>query len=270
MLGFSQDSDRSNWKEYKEKTRFLFYSKIINENYQKLGYEPYPNDILTPQTQILTVYSYPKELNYPQIDKEWFNLEVFNRNENQEVVNLQEFVSKEFYHDTLDGKFSGKLVYVSMGSMGSILIDLMKRLVSALSKTNHKYIVSKGPRHDELELPRNMWGDAFLPQTKIVPLVDLVITHGGNNSVTETFAQGKPMVVMPLFFDQYDNAQRLEEKLFGAQVNPYNFEDEELIDSINKLLENKQMYEKLEKISNRIKASSKHQELCDKIEQLLI
>ena len=251
-------------------TNFFFISKLFNEYFVKLGYEPYPNNATMPKTEIMTVYAYPEELNYPQIDKECFNLEVFNRNENQEVLDLQKFVSKEFYYDTLDGQFTGKLVYVSMGSMGSIDIDLMKRLVSALSKTNHKYIVSKGPRHAELELPRNMWGDAFLPQTKIVPLVDLVITHGGNNTVTETFAQGKPMVVMPMFGDQYDNAQRLKETNLGARVDPYSFTQQELIDSIERLLVDKELHQRMRKASHRIQNSTRHQQFCDKLENLLL
>ena len=85
-------------------------------------------------------------------------------------------------------------MYLSMGSLGSIDLDLMKRLTTAISGTWHKYIVSKGPRHAEYELPRNAWGDRYLPQTKIVPLMDLVITHAGNNTTTETFAQVRKVI----------------------------------------------------------------------------
>ena len=73
-----------------------------------------------------------------------------------------------------------------------------------------------------------MWGAEFVPQTKIIPLVDLVITHGGNNTTTEALHFGKPMIVLPLFWDQYDNAQRVDELGYGVRLATYAFTDEEL------------------------------------------
>jgi UDP:flavonoid glycosyltransferase YjiC (YdhE family) len=60
-----------------------------------------------------------------------------------------------------------------------------------------------------------MWGESYVPQTRVLSLVDSVITHGGNNTVTETFSFGKSM---PLFVDQFDNAQRIEEKGYGIRL----------------------------------------------------
>ena len=131
---------------------------------------------------------------------------------------------------------ASKLVYLSLGSLGSADVDLMKRLVAILGTTDHRYIVSKGPLADEYELPGNMWGDAQLPQTNVLPHVDLVITHGGNNTTTEAFHFGKPMVVLPLFWDQYDNAQRVQELGFGLRLDTYGFADDELTGAVDRLL----------------------------------
>ena len=111
------------------------------------------------------------------------------------------------------------LIYLSLGSLGSADVDLMRRLVEVLSTSKHRFIVSKGPQHAEFELADNMVGSEFLPQTKIMPLVDVVITHGGNNTVTEAFHFGKPMIVLPLFWDQYDNAQRVDETGYGVRLS---------------------------------------------------
>ena len=81
-----------------------------------------------------------------------------------------------------------------------------------------------------------MWGAEFLPQTTLLPLVDLVITHGGNNTTTEAFHHGKPMVVLPLFWDQYDNAQRVHETGYGVRLRTYDFEDAELTGAVDRLL----------------------------------
>ncbi|MEY4339970.1 MAG: hypothetical protein RLZ14_1820 [Actinomycetota bacterium] len=131
---------------------------------------------------------------------------------------------------------NSRLVYLSLGSLGSADVDLMKRLVSVLGRTRHRFIVSKGPLADEYELPSNMWGAAQVPQTNVLPLVDLVITHGGNNTTTEAFHFGKPMIVLPLFWDQYDNAQRVHELGFGQRLDTYGFADDELLGAVDRLL----------------------------------
>ena len=95
----------------------------------------------------------------------------------------------------------------------------MQRLVGMLAGSPHRFVVSKGPQHELLELADNMWGAEFLPQASILPQVDLVVTHGGNNTTTECFYFGKPMVVLPVFWDQYDNAQRVDELGLGRRLD---------------------------------------------------
>ena len=111
-----------------------------------------------------------------------------------------------------------------------------------------------GPRADELRLGEHMTGAATLPQTTLMPQVDLVITHGGNNTTTEAMHFGKPMVVLPLFWDQYDNAQRVHELGFGVRLPTYSFADGELTGAVDRLLADTVLRERMAAIGADIRA----------------
>ena len=144
------------------------------------------------------------------------------------------------------------LIYLSLGSLGSADVGLMETLVGQLADGPYRVIVSKGPQHDAYELAGNMVGAEFLPQTSILPQVDLVITHGGNNTVTEALFFGKPMIVLPLFWDQYDNAQRVHETGFGIRLDTYAHAPEELTGAVDRLLADGSLRERLAQMSARL------------------
>ena len=144
----------------------------------------------------------------------------------------------------------------------------MQRLVDLLATTDHRVIVSKGPLADQISLHDGQVGEGFLPQPAILPVVDLVITHGGNNTVTEAFHHGKPMIVLPLFWDQVDNAQRVHETGFGRRLSTYGFQDEELTGAIDELLADEALAARLDAMSRRIKSSSGTVKAADLIEQV--
>ena len=162
----------------------------------------------------------------------------------------------------------GALIYLSLGSLGSADVELMQRLVDVLGRTEHRVIVSKGPLADQIRLHDNMTGESFLPQPAILPLVDLVITHGGNNTVVESFHNGKPMIVLPLFWDQVDNAQRVHETGFGRRLSTYGFADEELTGAIDALLADAALRERMAGIAARMQADRGTERAADLIERL--
>ena len=291
--GYSSNSsviNQTRWKEFNQIRRDIYFSKEFNDRIESLGYSRYPDDQICPETQLLTVYAYPEELNYPAIrqKKNWFNLELFTKLPvlpNEELISNIDYRNRELAKlgvptdflasvDTSEN-YSGKLIYLSMGSMGSVDLTLMRKLVKILSRTNHKYIVSKGHLHQQYGLAANMWGERYLPQVGLLPYVDLVITHGGNNTVTETFIYGKPMVVLPIFVDQYDNAQRLAETGYGLRLDPYDFteDDGQLIAIVDQALYDEQMTERCRAAARRMQFNAttidRHEELAVKIEQLL-
>ncbi|HET9724104.1 MAG TPA: nucleotide disphospho-sugar-binding domain-containing protein [Actinomycetota bacterium] len=254
--------DRSGWdgfrEEYERTHREVWesYNAFVLES----GAPPLPDLEFIHESDDLNLYLYPGSADYPRtrpLAPTWHRLESSVR-ETEEPFDVPASLR--------DGE--GGLVYLSLGSLGSADVELMRRLVDVLGRTPHRYIVSKGPRADEFDLPDNMWGEARVPQTSIVPLVDLVITHGGNNTTTEALHFGKPMVVLPLFWDQYDNAQRVDERGFGVRLDTYGFEDGALQGIVDRLLADRALAERMAAEGARIRERDGKVKAADLIEAL--
>ena len=212
------------------------------------------------ESPYLNLYSYPAEADYERangLGLNWHRLDSTVRSAEATYELPDQLASRD-----------GALIYLSLGSLGSADVDLMQRLVDVLATTDHRVIVSKGPLADEITLHDNQSGEGFLPQPAILPMVDLVITHGGNNTVTESFHHGKPMIVLPLFWDQVDNAQRVDETGFGKRLSTYRFDDAELTGAIDRLLGDPALHARLAAMSARIKSTSGTVRAADLIEQV--
>jgi MGT family glycosyltransferase len=255
-------NDRSGWDEFRAEYERVHrptwerYNAFVVDN----GAPPLPDLEFIHESRYLNLYLYPEMADYPRsrpLGPTWHRLDSSVR-ETEEAWSVPE--------ELADGE--GALIYLSLGSLGSADVELMKRLVSVLADTPHRYVVSKGPRADEFELPDRMWGEARLPQTSIIPHCDLVITHGGNNTTTEAWHFGKPMVVLPLFWDQYDNAQRVAELGLGVRLDTYGFEDQELRDAVDRLLEDRPLRERLAAEGETIRSRDGKRKAADLIEDL--
>jgi len=241
--------DRTGWDEFRSEyaraTADLHaeFSAFVVER----GARVLPEREFISDSEWLNFYLYPREVDYERraaLERTWHRLETCVRN-TDESVELPESVEEG----------DGALVYVSLGSLGSADVDLMRRLVDVLGRSQHRFVVSKGPEHAEYELAENMWGAEFLPQPAILPLVDAVVTHAGNNTTTECFHYGKPMVALPLFWDQHDNAQRVAETGYGIRLATYEFEDGELLGAIDRLVGDDGLRERMAAIAARVQAT---------------
>jgi MGT family glycosyltransferase len=254
--------DRSGWEdfraEYERTHRDVWgsYDAFVVES----GAPHLPDLEFIHESEHLNLYVFPETADYARerpLGPTWHRLDSSVR-ETEEPFEVPASLA--------DG--DGALIYLSLGSLGSADVELMKRLVDVLGRTPHRYIVSKGPRADELDLPDTMWGEGRVPQTSIIPLVDLVITHGGNNTTTEAFHFGKPMIVLPLFWDQYDNAQRVHELGYGVRLDTYAFEDREMHEAIDRLLADTALRGRMEREGSAIRARDGKAIAADLIETL--
>jgi MGT family glycosyltransferase len=240
--------DRTGWAEFRAEYRNVTaelhdeFSAFCDER----GAGALPEAAFIHQSDWLNLYLYPEEVDYARgtpLGPTWHRLGTCVRRSD---------VKAELPDHVAEG--DGGLLYLSLGSLGSADLELMKRLVDVLSRAPHRFIVSKGPQASELELADNMWGEEFIPQPVLLPLADAVITHGGNNTTTECFHFGKPMIVLPLFWDQYDNAQRVAETGYGIRLQTYEFADGELLAAIDRLLADGTLHARMAATAARLQA----------------
>lgn len=254
--------ERSGWIAFRSRYRDLHrgLQGSFSDFCVERGAPPLPDMEFIHPSPHLNMYVCPEEADYERsipLPPSWHRLEACVRDTDEPFELPRE----------LSGP--GKLLYLSLGSLGSADVELMQRLIDLLGKTDHRVIVSMGPQHASLDLAGNIWGREFLPQTSILPLVDLVITHGGNNTVTESLYFGKPMLVLPLFWDQHDNAQRMQETGFGIHLSTYAFSDLEFFTAIDGLLSDEARRERLGAVSTRLRSRPGTVVAADLIERLM-
>ena len=253
-------AERDGWEPFRAAYREAHGNlhASFSEFCQERGAPPLPAEDFIHESEWLNLYLYPDEVDYPRarpLGPTWHNLQSSVRTTDP---------AWELPQSLREGE--GPLVYLSLGSLGSADVELMRKLVAELAEAPYRIVVSKGPQHAEIELADNMAGEEFLPQTEVLPKVDLVITHGGNNTVTESLHFGKPMVVLPIFWDQHDNAQRIEETGFGARLDTYDHSGEELTGAIDRLLADAELRSRLAATSERLHAARGTERAADLIE----
>src|SRR5262245_57475589 len=240
-------NDRSGWREFRDE-----YDRVhrplwqdFNGWYTAQGARPLPDLEFIAEGDV-NLYVYPELADYRRdrpVGKAWHRLDSSVRQTDEGFTLPPALAGGE-----------GALIYFSLGSLGSADTGLMRRVISCLADTPHRYIVSKGPLHTEIELAPNMWGAEFVPQTSVIPLVDLVITHGGNNTTTESLHFGKPMILLALFWDQYDNAQRMDELGLGVRLDAYGFTDAQMRQAMDRLLADGGLRQRLARAGQAIRA----------------
>jgi MGT family glycosyltransferase len=243
-------ADSSQWDAYRaefDRTHRAMWADF-DSWVRAQGADALPDLEFMPRANAANLYVYPAEADYLDarpLDDSWARMDSSVRRTDEEYALPAEVA---------DRPADVGLVYLSLGSLGGADVELMQRLVDVLGTTRHRFIVSKGPQADRINLADNMVGAQMLPQTKVIPQVDLVISHGGNNTVTESLHFGKPLIVLPLFWDQYENAQRIDELEFGVRLDTYALADADLTDAVDRLLADTELRTRLAGIGSAIRA----------------
>jgi len=104
------------------------------------------------------------------------------------------------------------LVYCTLGTLQGSRAGIFRKVAQACATLDLRLLISQGGRGRLT--PGDLAGHPMIydwvPQEAVLAQADMIVSHGGMNSVLEPLAAGLPMVVMPLAFEQSAVASRLE------------------------------------------------------------
>jgi UDP:flavonoid glycosyltransferase YjiC (YdhE family) len=120
--------------------------------------------------------------------------------------------------DELDGR---PTAYVTMGTVFNRVADAIARVLDALAGEQLNVVATIGDNGNSacLRPGARVWIERYLPLAAILDRVDVVICHGGYNTVVAALVAGKPMLCLPLGADQHYNAFRVSASGAGLSLD---------------------------------------------------
>ncbi|MGI9569094.1 MAG: glycosyltransferase [Desulfobulbia bacterium] len=149
-----------------------------------------------------------------------------------------------------------KIVYITFGTIAASSSDrhaVYRSALSAIEGLPIRALLTTGPGMEVSSLgaiPGNVTVEAWVPQGEVWPHANALVCHGGSGTVLGGLAAGMPMVVIPLFADQPDNAQRIEEA--GAGVAVYEPDVTSIRAAIERVLTDTGIHETSDRIAEEI------------------
>ncbi|XP_044158730.1 UDP-glucuronosyltransferase 1A1-like isoform X1 [Bufo gargarizans] len=91
----------------------------------------------------------------------------------------------------------------------------------------------------------------WLPQNDLLahPKARAFITHAGSHGIYEGICNAVPMVMLPLFGDQMDNAKRMESRGAGVTLNVLDMTPEDLINALDSVINKPSYKENVQRLS---------------------
>lgn len=128
-------------------------------------------------------------------------------------------------------------------SLGTLLVDIraafFQKLIDAFADASLTIVAATNPDIFE-KWPDNFIVSGFVPQAELMPKMDVVICHGGFNTVNDTFINGLPMLITPIAYDHFHTAKLIENAGCGLKIRYKRLRIEDLKQTIFELLENPQ------------------------------
>jgi len=265
---FGISSNQEIIKAFAERNNFPL-SKIDYQRFYHNGIKCIPELILSP-----FVFDFPKL-----------------KKDNQFYIYLRPYERKEVNWDYLFRGLTVRIeseralglfkpiIFCALGSLNHLYsrrISFFKRLINVFRNKSSFYLILALGDSTRLEifdpLPDNIFIFHSVPQSQLLKKTELMITHGGHNSIMECINNGVPMLVYPCNqVDQPGNAARVVYHRLGERGNIKNDSEPIISKKIDRILNNPFYKENISNFRAKIyhDKSYKAKEILKKLETIM-
>jgi rhamnosyltransferase subunit B len=117
-------------------------------------------------------------------------------------------------------------------------------------------------------LPPAVHHEPYVPFSQVLPRCGALVHHGGIGTCAQGLAAAIPQLVMPLAFDQPDNAARLEQLGVGGWVVPSRFTPDRVAGALDILLQREQVHARCRRWAEAVRASNSIRDTCTLLEEI--
>jgi UDP:flavonoid glycosyltransferase YjiC (YdhE family) len=117
-------------------------------------------------------------------------------------------------------------------------------------------------------LPAGVRHFDYAPLSQVLPRAAALVSHGGIGTISQALAAGIPQLVMPLGFDQFDNAARLERLGVAASLTPRAFRGPAVARRLARLLDSPAVAGSCQAAAERLQQDEWEGPTCQAVEGL--
>jgi MGT family glycosyltransferase len=173
--------------------------------------------------------------------------------------------------ETFLGAGPPPIVFTLGSSAVSVAGDFYRESLAAVERLRVRALFLTGPFVQDLpaQLPPGVLATQYAPHSAVFPRASVIVHQGGVGTTGQAMRSGRPSLIVPFGFDQFDNAERLR-RLGMAEVLPrtrYNAARAE--SKLAGLLANRGVEDTAQRIGIEVRAERGALEAADAIENAL-
>lgn len=147
-------------------------------------------------------------------------------------------------------------------------LPFFQAAVDACKRLNRRgLLLTVHADHVPANLPSTIRHFTYIPFSQVFPRSAAVVHHGGIGTTSQALAAGIPQLIMPMGFDQPDNAARLELLGVGRSLPPYRFTGTKVAGKLQELLQS-EIRQRCQELSTRLTNQRALEQSCKLIEEL--